>query len=365
MLDEPKVDQGKHALVAEFLSGAKLPKYILGRNQYAEQLAKHVEIDAFIDDFTEENNFLGKPVIKSGEADKCAIVVSCALAIYPHSAMRSLENEGINKTIHFLDVITFLDEKPLYLEGSNLSMTFIDQARHDIDLNYPQYEWLYKKLSDERSKKILLDLLNFRKNRDLSYLRAYEVDFIGQYFEDFLGISENEVFVDVGAFDGNTSIEFIKYCPKYKSIYIFEPSSPNLAKAKENLNKYQSVYFFPMGLSDQKAMLKFDALSGSASSASEDGKDTIQVDRLDSVLSERVTFIKMDIEGAEGKAIAGMTEHIINDHPKLAISVYHRPKDLWLIPKQILEIRSDYSIYIRHYTEGTDETVMFFIPSSN
>lgn len=34
----------------------------------------------------------------------------------------------------------------------------------------------------------------------------------------------------------------------------------------------------------------------------------------------------------------------------------------WKIPEQIFTIRDDYEIYMRHYTEGTDETVMFFIP---
>jgi hypothetical protein len=72
----------------------------------------------------------------------------------------------------------------------------------------------------------------------------------------------------------------------------------------------------------------------------------------------------MDIEGAEGIAIDGMKEHIKNDFPKMAISVYHKADDLWKIPNQIFSIRGkyDYEIYIRHYTEGTDETIMFFIP---
>jgi hypothetical protein len=61
-------------------------------------------------------------------------------------------------------------------------------------------------------------------------------------------------------------------------------------------------------------------------------------------------------------AIEGMKNHILNDYPKMAISVYHKVNDLWKIPEQILAIRDDYNIYIRHYTEGTDETVMFFMP---
>ncbi len=76
----------------------------------------------------------------------------------------------------------------------------------------------------------------------------------------------------------------------------------------------------------------------------------------------KITFVKIDIEGAEGLAIEGMTRHILDEHPKLAISVYHKADDFWKIPEQILTIRDDYELYMRHYTEGTDETVMFFMP---
>ena len=102
--------------------------------------------------------------------------------------------------------------------------------------------------------------------------------------------------------------------------------------------------------------------SGSASKISEIGSITIEVDTLDNLVKEKVTFIKMDIEGAEELAIEGMKNHILNDYPKMAISVYHKADDFWKITEQILNIRNDYDIYMRHYTEGTDETIMFFIP---
>ena len=35
----------------------------------------------------------------------------------------------------------------------------------------------------------------------------------------------------------------------------------------------------------------------------------------------------------------------------------------WKILEQVLAIRDDYDIYMRHYTEGTNETVIFFIPN--
>jgi hypothetical protein len=46
----------------------------------------------------------------------------------------------------------------------------------------------------------------------------------------------------------------------------------------------------------------------------------------------------------------------------MAICVYHNPGDIWKIPQQVFRIRSDYKLFLRHYTEGVVETVMFFMP---
>ncbi len=70
----------------------------------------------------------------------------------------------------------------------------------------------------------------------------------------------------------------------------------------------------------------------------------------------------MDIEGAEFEALKGASGIIRKHQPKLAISVYHKASDYWEIPELIFSIRNDYKLYLRHYTEGIAETVMFFIP---
>jgi hypothetical protein len=62
------------------------------------------------------------------------------------------------------------------------------------------------------------------------------------------------------------------------------------------------------------------------------------------------------------KALDGARRHIERDHPKLAIAVYHRASDFWKIPEFILGIHKDYQVYLRHYTEGWIETLMYFVP---
>ncbi|MEQ9566287.1 MAG: FkbM family methyltransferase, partial [Pseudomonadales bacterium] len=64
-------------------------------------------------------------------------------------------------------------------------------------------------------------------------------------------------------------------------------------------------------------------------------------------------------------ALRGARHTILEHHPKLAICVYHRADDFWKIPETVFSIRDDYDLYLRHYTEGVTETVMFFIPAGN
>lgn len=186
-----------------------------------------------------------------------------------------------------------------------------------------------------------------------------------QYFEKFFELKTGEVFIDAGGYDGQTSIEFIKRCSDYKSIHFFEPDSKNLELAKKNLSDYKNIHYYMMGLAEIKKTLRFSAGGGSASKLSDGGDVKIEVDTIDNRIKEKITFVKMDIEGAEEMALQGARRRIAENHPKLAISCYHKVDDLWKIPKQVMTMRNDYRIYLRHYTEGFHETVIFFIPRNN
>jgi hypothetical protein len=87
----------------------------------------------------------------------------------------------------------------------------------------------------------------------------------------------------------------------------------------------------------------------------------IEVDTIDNIVKQKVDYIKLDIEGAEQDAIDGAKETIRKYKPILAICIYHKAQDWYKIPKKVLEIQSDYKVYIRHYMEGIYETVMYFI----
>jgi len=329
---------------------------VLGRNEYAASIANCVDINGFIDDFTSETEFLGKPIVKMNNIPQESMVVSAVIFVLPLTALKKLQDQGFA----CLDYFKFLKYSGLALK----EIEFMRESRNDIKTNSRKYQGLYNRFYDEESKDILCKLLNFRVSGDLNYMLGFENAQERQYFEDFLSLKPGEVFVDAGGFDGQTTIEFIRRCPDYKTIHFFEPDSKNLVLARSNLSGHNNIYYHVMGLAENKKTLRFSSGGWSASKLSETGDVEIEVDAIDKLIKESISFIKMDIEGAEGIALQGAREHIFKNHPKLAICCYHKVEDLWMIPEQILAIRDDYHIYLRHYTDGLHETVMYFIPKA-
>ena len=81
---------------------------------------------------------------------------------------------------------------------------------------------------------------------------------------------------------------------------------------------------------------------------------------IDSVVGDdNVTFIKMDVEGSELKALEGAKNTIIRKHPRLAICIYHKAMDVIEIPSYILSLVPEYKFYIRHYNSHMWETVLY------
>jgi FkbM family methyltransferase len=331
-------------------------RYVLGRNEHSAALSEIIEIDAFVDDFSKPGSvWNGKPVKRSADVPSAAIVVNCSMSISPVSAARKLAGLNIAGVLAFSDLCKVFPDRIVL-------PNFVMQTRRDLEQNLPKWEQLWKSLEDAQSRRVLDDLLIFRITGDYTIMSPYSVRLRDQYFEDFLGLKAGEVFEDAGGFDGDTTEEFCKRCPDYRKVFLFEPSGKNILTARNRLQRLRSVEFIEQGLSDAIGTLAFDQDAGSASAISESGACQIRVTTLDAAVQEKVSFIKMDLEGWEPNALKGAERHILNDHPKLAIAVYHHPSDFWRLMEFVLNVRSDYKVYLRHYTEGWSETVMYFVP---
>ena len=356
---ENKRDSHKNSLVEKFVSEENtFTRFLLGRNEHSMTLAKLFKIDGFVDDFTADVFWNGKPVIKSEKLPDNAIVINCSMSISPVTASQKLQQLKI-KTGGCLNYSDLLALKPELIPAP----AFVAEMHEDIKKNEAHWLSLSEKFADAESVKVFNDLIRYRLTADPAHMVDYSTRLSDQYFESFLSLN-NEVFVDAGGFDGDTTEEFCKRYPTYKKVILFEPSEKNMLNAKKRLANRRDIEFITQGISDTSGTLSFNSDAGSASAVSSEGACTIEVTTLDETVKEKVTFIKMDLEGWEIKALEGCKQHITEDHPKLAISIYHSASDFWRVPEYILSLRQDYDVYLRHYTEGWSETVMFFLPSS-
>ena len=94
---------------------------------------------------------------------------------------------------------------------------------------------------------------------------------------------------------------------------------------------------------------------------SQKGKELINIYNIDALNDYTISYIKLDIEGAEKDAILGAKNTISRNSPKLAISSYHKPKHLWQLLFLIKKINPTYDVFIRHYSEGIFETDFYYI----
>lgn len=189
------------------------------------------------------------------------------------------------------------------------------------------------------------------------------------YFDpDIIRLHEGEVFVDGGSLNLETSLRFMEACRnshvKDYKIHAFEPDVTSYARCMDILKNMPdaNIRIHNAGLWSENTTLYFEEMGNAASRISKEKTGTsIKTVALDSCVSEPVTFIKMDIEGAELEALKGSREIIKKYKPRLAISAYHKKEDLVELPLYIKELVPEYKLYIRHYSNAAIETVLYAV----
>lgn len=205
---------------------------------------------------------------------------------------------------------------------------------------------------------------HFEPGRIVNAGKLMQELFEEQYFDlPFLTAGRDEVFVDAGCFDGLSVKGFLKWSEGvYREIIAFEPDRQCHDACRKELAHVKNLTLIPKGLWSSSGVLSFHETGASDSAIAENGEVQIGTVRLDDVAGEKnVTFLKMDIEGAEREALAGAAGTIRRCRPKLAVSIYHKPEDIWELPGLILDICPDYRFYIRHYSLRDAETVLYAV----
>jgi len=130
------------------------------------------------------------------------------------------------------------------------------------------------------------------------------------------------VVVDIGANVGYYALLAASRIGKSGSVHAFEPNEADCALLTMSLaaNGFQNVILHKVAVADFDGVVGYDT-GGSNGAISRDDPNSrqfqVQAVKLDSLLPDekRIDLLKMDIEGAEGLALAGMTQLIARHRP--------------------------------------------------
>lgn len=218
----------------------------------------------------------------------------------------------------------------------------LEYAKRHSDELYKVYELL----ADEHSKKVFEQTTLFKLDGDISRLFACETP-ENEAFDNILKLKPNDSFLDLGAYNGDTVLDFINRVKEYENITAVEPDKKSFSKLLKNTDGYD-IETINAAVSSEVGSIPF---SFKASRGSVSGGDSfIDAVSIDSLCqNRRFDYIKFDVEGKELDAIIGGEKTIKRDKPKMLISAYHKSDDYFAIPLKVYQFNPDYKIYMRHY----------------
>jgi len=225
-------------------------------------------------------------------------------------------------------------------------------------------EELISILDDDLSREIIMKRLITLFSGELSYNECIPLTFPQYFSKDYYHSDiDKECYVDIGAFVGDSILDFMNACPNYCTIRAYEPDPVNYERLK-GLRDNQSIRNLSLssaavGDHNGRVSFRINGNMGSHVVNNDNSKNDVAMVRLDDDIKGPVTFIKMDIEGGECSALKGAEELIKINKPKLAVCLYHRPFDIFDIPFYLRRLVNRYHFCIRQHKRAFSDLVLY------
>lgn len=300
------------------------------------------------DGFVRSRTFRGFPVISYSQAKA---EYGDFLTLISFGSQRDEVLENFRKIASERETCSV--DVPVY--GDNIfNREFYENHKSEI-------EQVKAMLSDEKSRQVYENIINFKLTGDMNLLFDCQTS-RDEAYKNILKLSDSEIYMDLGAFNGDTVEEFVKNTASYKMIYAAEPDKKNFAKLERNTQSLENITRLNVCISDQTEAILFSKHGGRNGTADING-EPVRCTCVDDILeNDDVSYIKFDVEGLEEKALKGAAETIKRCKPKMLVSCYHRSEDIFTLPLLVKSIRDDYKVFIRHnpYIPAWD-TQFYFI----
>ncbi len=228
----------------------------------------------------------------------------------------------------------------------------------------------FQLFADEESRRQFVAHLRFRLQLDFEALPACVPD---NYFPDGVlpVLPPNVVFVDCGAYDGDSVRAFLAHQDgRFDHIYAFEPDARNCERLRSYVASLgaeaERIDVLNAATGQRHEKLRFDSAGNMSSSFSSSGSVEVDVLPIDEVVQANgaPVYLKFDVEGAEWEALKGCRRLLERARPFMAISVYHRPDDLWQLPLYIESLGLGYYSFLRTQGEDGADVIAYFLPAT-
>jgi FkbM family methyltransferase len=174
---------------------------------------------------------------------------------------------------------------------------------------------------------------------------------IEQYnYKPHVIVEDSDIFLDCGAFHGETAVWAVRNGAQ--KVYSFEPNKENFAQLQRTAKVVGEDKIIPLhyGVGEKDSAATVIGTGANAHISSHAGQEAVTIISLDTFcINNNIipTFIKMDVEGYELKALHGASEILRKYKPKLAICLYHKLSHMWEIPMYIDGLQLGYSFFCK------------------
>lgn len=329
--------------------------YIWGAGNVGKKIArglkaKGLEVIGFLDSSPDRwgANLPEGPVFEPGAGLDTGDDVACIVSIwlYRHSFP---ETAAKAKALGFKTVAHFSQAAQAFDVDGVLPNYCIDaQAKTFNADSRALLPAIRERLADARSRQVFDQILAFRHNALPANVPALDA----AWPFDPEGVRG---LIDIGACIGEFCDTALETFPGLERIRAYEPDPKNYARLMSGAAASSPRVAFDgrnAALSDATTTVRFSAQGGWGSHISEDGEIEVQAVRLDDDLpalsGAGFTLLKMDVEGNEMRALAGM-ERLLSD-PRLiaSITIEHRAEDLYEIGGLLMR-RPGARLYLRAF----------------
>ena len=203
-------------------------------------------------------------------------------------------------------------------------------------------------LADDFSKKVYEGYVNFQFGGKIEILKEIETP-ESEIYENILKFNQNETFIDIGAYRGDTVEKFVEHTKvSYNKIVAAEPDFKTYQKLIKNCENLKNFTGVNAAITDIDGEIGFSSLAGRQSAVG--GKNMVKSLSLPTLCKDcEPTFIKIDSEGCELEILKAGEEILKEFKPKLNVAAYHKSEDIFKLPILINAINPDYKIHLRHH----------------